>query len=285
MTFESLAAWIGRTEEQEDVAAAAPLAGLAATLDHDDPPWPAGEVPPLGHWLYFLPRAPQRAIAGDGHPRRGGFLPPVPLPRRMWAGGRLEFLAPIRTGEALRRRSTITGVEHKSGRSGDMVFVAVQHEIATAAGPVLRERHDIVYREAPRPGDAPATPAAAEPPPAAVWRRPVTPDPVLLFRYSALTFNGHRIHYDRPYCAEAEGYPGLVVHGPLTATLLVDLFLRENPGARVTGFRFRARRPLFDVHPFTLCGAPRDGGAELWALDHEGQIAMTAGLDAERGEP
>lgn len=277
MTIETLKDWIGREEEQSDTATAAPLAGLAATLDHPDPPWRAGEVPPLGHWLYFLPRAPQREIAGDGHPARGGFLPPVPLPRRMWAGGRLDFLAPIRVGDALRRRSTITGVEQKSGRSGEMVFVTVLHEIGNEAGPAVREVHDIVYREAPRPGEAPPR---AEPAPDAVWRRPVVPDPVLLFRFSALTFNGHRIHYDRPYCETEEGYPGLVVHGPLTATLLVDLFLRENPGARVAGFRFRAKRPLFDVHPFTLCGAPREGGASLWALDHEGRVAMSAELDA-----
>ncbi|MGQ9368262.1 FAS1-like dehydratase domain-containing protein [Azospirillum sp. ST 5-10] len=277
MSLDTLKDWIGRAEEHLDVATAAPLAGLAATLDHRDPPWRAGEVPPLGHWLYFLPRAAQGEIAADGHPHRGGFLPPVPLPRRMWAGGRLDFAAPIRAGEALRRRSTIASVEPKSGRSGAMVFVTVLHEIFTEAGLAVREAHDIVYREAPRPGE---TPPPADPAPAAAWRRPVTPDPVLLFRFSALTFNGHRIHYDRAYCESVEGYPGLVVHGPLTATLLVDLFLRENPGTRVTAFRFRARRPLFDVHPFTLCGAPSTGGAALWALDHAGQVAMTAELEA-----
>ncbi|MBP2295984.1 FAS1-like dehydratase domain-containing protein [Azospirillum rugosum] len=277
MSFDHLKDWIGREEEHLDVATAAPLAGLAATLDHLDPPWRAGEIPPLGHWLYFLPKAAQREIAEDGHPHRGGFLPPVPLPRRMWAGSQLEFVAPIRTGEALRRRSTIGDVQHKSGRSGEMVFVKVLHEVSTEAGLAIREVHDIVYREAPKPGEAPPP---SEPSPDAVWRRPMVPDPVLLFRYSAITFNGHRIHYDRKYCEEVEGYPGLIVHGPLTATLLVDLFLRENPGARVTAYRFRARRPLFDVHPFTLCGSPRVGGATLWALDHTGQIAMSAELEA-----
>lgn len=281
MSLDHLKDWIGRSEEVADSATAAPLAGLAATLDHIDPPWPAGELPPLGHWLYFLPKAPQREIAEDGHPHRGGFLPPVPLPRRMWAGGQLEFLAPVRPGAALHRRSTIADVQPKSGRSGAMVFVKVLHEISV--GPVgggtlaVREVHDIVYREAPRPGEAPPP---SEPAPDAVWRRPLTPDPVLLFRFSALTFNGHRIHYDRKYCEEVEGYPGLIVHGPLTATLLVDLFLRENPGARVTAFRFRARRPLFDIHPLTLCGAPAPGGATLWALDHEGKLAMTAELES-----
>ncbi|HYD69819.1 FAS1-like dehydratase domain-containing protein, partial [Azospirillum sp.] len=204
--------------------------------------------------------------------------PPVPLPRRMWAGGDLQFHGPIRLGEAIRRRSTIGEVEHKAGRSGDLVFVKVVHEVSTERGPAVREVHDIVYRDAPKPGEA--APPGEAPKEAASWERPMTGDPVLLFRFSALTFNGHRIHYDRKYCEEVEGYPGLIVHGPLTATLLVDLFLRNHPGARVTGFRFRARRPLFDVHPFTLCGKARLGGAELWALDHTGQIAMSAELEA-----
>ncbi|SMH30009.1 3-methylfumaryl-CoA hydratase [Azospirillum lipoferum] len=280
MGFEHLKDWVGGVEEQADSATAAPLAGLAATLDHDTPPWPAGEVPPLGHWLYFLPRAPQHAIAEDGHPRKGGFLPPVPLPRRMWAGGDLRFLAPIPVGASLRRTSTIESVEHKAGRSGDMVFVKVLHEIATEAGVAVRERHDIAYREAAKPGEAVPPPAAAEAMPAPDWSRTVTPDPVLLFRYSALTFNGHRIHYDRPYCREVEGYPGLIVHGPLTATLLMDLFLRNAGGRRPAGFRFRARRPLFDTRPFTLHAARRAGdGEELveaWALDPDGRVAMTA---------
>ncbi|CAO3429957.1 FAS1-like dehydratase domain-containing protein [Azospirillum endophyticum] len=279
MNFDSLRDWIGREEEQMDIATAAPLSGLAATLDHLDPPWRGGEVPPLGHWLYFLPKAAQRTIDQDGHPRRGGFLPPVPLPRRMFAGVGLQCFAPIRPGDAMRRRSTIASVEHKAGRTGGMVFVTVEHDIFTQSGHVLRETQDIVYREAAKPGDAPP-PAHTEPAPIAVWQRPVTPDPVLLFRFSALTFNGHRIHYDRPYCETVEGYPGLVVHGPLIATLLMDLFLRENPGARVTAFRFRARRPLYDVHPFMVCGAPSEKGASLWACGHDGRIAMSAELEA-----
>jgi 3-methylfumaryl-CoA hydratase len=268
--------WIGRSETVEDVAAPAPLAGLAATLDHGEPPWAAGEVPPLGHWLYFLPRALERDIAADGHPHKGGFLPPVDLPRRMWAGGEFAFLRPIPVGAAITRRSTIADVTAKNGRSGPMVFVRVEHEIATAQGPALTEVHHIVYREAPRPGEPapPPEPAPAE----AIWRRAIRPDIVLLFRYSALTFNGHRIHYDRDYCREVEGYPGLIVHGPLTATLLMDLFLRHNPGARVASFRFRARRPLFDIHPFEVQGRPIAGGAELWAVDHQGALTMSAEL-------
>ncbi len=278
MSFDHLKDWIGRVELRTDLAAAAPLAGLAATLDHDALPWTAGELPPLSHWLHFLPRAPQREIAQDGHPRTGGFLPPVPLPRRMWAGGDLRFLAPIPVGAEMRRTSTIEAVEHKAGRSGDMVFVSVLHEIATETGIAVRERQDIVYREAAKLGEAPP-PAASDPPPAADWSRTVTPDPVQLFRYSALTFNGHRIHYDRPYCREVEGYPGLVVHGPLTATLLMDLVLCNAGRRRVEGFRFRARRPLFDTAPFRLGAADRGGGRiEAWAAGPDGQAAITAEL-------
>lgn len=278
MSFEHLKAWTGRAETQTDIAAQAPLAGLAATLDHAAPPWRAGEVPPLAHWLYFLPRTPQHEIGPDGHAKRGGFLPPVELPRRMWAGGEFEFLAPVPIGAAIERRSTIASVEHKAGRSGDMVFVRVEHEIAIQGAPAIREAHIIVYREAPKPGEP--APPPERPERTAEFQREIVPDPVLLFRYSALTFNGHRIHYDRSYCERAEGYPGLVVHGPLTATLLMDLYLRQHPGAAVRAFRFRARRPLFDIHPFTVCGAFAEGGAHLWALDHEGFMAMTAQLEA-----
>jgi 3-methylfumaryl-CoA hydratase len=282
MDAAHLATWIGRTEIVADVAIAAPLAGLAATLDHVNPPWIAGQVPPLGHWLYFLPRARSCDIAADGHPHKGGFLPPIELPRRMWAGGRFLFHDPIRVGDAITRRSTIEALIEKQGRCGPMVFVTIRHEVLSPRGPALVEHHDIVYREAPRDGDV--SPTAATAPMAARWQRHIVPDIVLLFRFSALTFNGHRIHYDRDYCREIEGYPGLVFHGPLTATMLVDLFLRENPGSAVTGFRFRALKPLFDIHPLTICGAPRPGGALLWALDHLGHVAMSAELECSASQ-
>ncbi len=282
MSFDHLKDWIGKTEETGDVAAAVPLLGLAATLDHLDPPWRKGEVPPLGHWLYFLPRAPQREIGPDGHPKRGGFLPPVELPRRMWAGSEFQFLAPIPIGASITRRSTIANVEHKAGRSGDMVFVRVEHEVSTEEMAAIREVHTIVYREAPkeRSGVTDGSPSSDESKMSPEFQREIVPDTVLLFRYSALTFNGHRIHYDRSYCEQVEGYPGLIVHGPLTATLLMDLYLRQRPGARVTSFRFRARSPLFDIHPFAVCGVHKPQGAALWALSHDGAIAMTAELEA-----
>jgi 3-methylfumaryl-CoA hydratase len=271
--------WIGRSEEVSDLITPVPAAALAATLDRPETSWLAGDpLPPLWHWLYFLPLHAQSALGPDGHARRGGFLPPVPLPRRMWAGGRFEFHAPLAIGEAALRSSRIEDVTEKPGRSGDLVFVRVRHQIAhqTARGSAvaLIEEHDIVYRDAPRPG---APVAAPQPAPAeAQFERTVEPGAVLLFRYSALTFNGHRIHYDRRYCIEEEGYPGLVVHGPLQATLLVDLLQRHAPQRALRRFAFRAVRPLYDLGPFTVCGRIDGGAARLWVRDHEGFLTMDA---------
>lgn len=272
-----LRTWEGRSETLRDDVTAAPVRNLSATLDRDDPAPVAGtELPPLWHWLYFLPSARQSELGPDGHAKRGGFLPPVPLPRRMWAGGRLEWHAPLHVGDAIERTSRIVSVTHKAGRSGDLVFVLVRHEVRNAQGLALTEEHDIVYRGAPQPGDPapPPQPAPAQAP----WSREIVPDDVLLFRYSALTFNGHRIHYDRRYVTEVEGYPGLIVHGPLIATLLVDLARRQRPDARLRSFGFKAVRPVFDLHPFRVSGKPSadGGGAQLWAQDHEGWLAMQA---------
>ncbi|AIO30392.1 hypothetical protein DM39_6676 [Burkholderia cenocepacia] len=269
----SLDAWLGRTETLADHITVFPLDALAATLDRAAP----GEVvPPLWHWLYFLPVAPTAELGPDGHPRRGGFLPPVPLPRRMWAGGRFTFHAPLHAGRRATRESTIAHIEDKTGRSGRLVFVTVRHRIESDGVPCIDEEHDIVYRDAPQPGAAAQRPVAA--PAGEAWSRVVTADAVLLFRYSALTFNGHRIHYDRPYVTQEEGYPGLVVHGPLIATLLVDLVHRERPDATLASFAFRAVRPTFDGQPFTLCGRPSDDGRtiELWAKDRDGWLTMQA---------
>jgi len=268
--------WIGRSETRHDTATLAPIAAMSATLDRDDAaPREGDALPPLWHWLYFLPQHRHSELGPDGHAKLGGFLPPVPLPRRMWAGGRLRFHQPVRAGEAIERVSRITRISSKQGQSGELVFVTVQHEIRNAAGVAIEEEHDIVYREAPRPG-APIPPP--QPAPAGgAFSRSIVPDPVLLFRYSALTFNSHRIHYDRSYVTEAEGYPGLVVHGPLIATLLLDLLRRERPQARVTHFAFKAVRPIFDLHTFSVHGQPEgEHGVQLWARDHEGFLAMTA---------
>ncbi|MFL6697874.1 MAG: MaoC family dehydratase N-terminal domain-containing protein, partial [Vitreoscilla sp.] len=219
-TLDALRGWVGKRETHTDVITAAPIAALAATLDRDDASADA-QLPPLHHWLYFLPVAPMRQIGDDGHPARGGFLPPVPLPRRMWAAGRLQFHGPLRVGETVTRSSEITDVQAKDGKSGPLVFVTLRHELASGGALAVTEEQDIVYRGHPLAGSAP--PAMKPAPLEAAWRREIHPDPVLLFRYSALTFNGHRIHYDRPYATGIEGYPGLVVHGPLLATLLADL--------------------------------------------------------------
>ena len=274
-TLQHLRSWIGRSEQRTDTITAAPLAALAAALDRDDPaPATGTAVPPLWHWLYFLPIARQSELGPDGHPRRGGFLPPVELPRRMWAGGRLTFERPLRVGEVATRTSRIDDVTAKDARSGPLVFVTVRHTLSTPEGHAISEAHDIVYRGLPAPGSA-ATPPRA--PTDETFARTVVPDDVLLFRYSALTFNGHRIHYDRRYVTEVEGYPGLVVHGPLIATLLLDLLRRERPTATVARFDFKAVSPLFDLHPFELCGRPdSERGFALWARNHEGGLAMQA---------
>ena len=277
--LDSLRAWVGRTETQWDKITAAPLVGLAATLDRADAPEKSGGLvwKPLAHWLYFLPRAPQSEIGADGHPKRGGFLPPVPLPRRMWAGGRLKFHHDLKVGDEVVRKSTIARVESKEGRSGALVFVTVRHEISDATGLAIDEEHDIVYRDAPKPDALPVTPTLA--PTDETFSRTIVPDPVLLFRYSALTFNGHRIHYDRPYATNIEGYPGLIVHGPLIATLLLDLVRRELPDACVKSFNFKAAGPLFDIAPFAVCGRREADGVALWARDDKGNLAMQARAD------
>jgi 3-methylfumaryl-CoA hydratase len=276
-TLAHLQSWVGRTETVSDVITAAPVRALSATLDRDDPPpVPGTALAPLWHWLYFLPQHRQSEIGPDGHAKRGGFLPPVPLPRRMWAGGRLQWRPenPLRVGDEVRRSSRIASVTHKAGRSGDLLFVLVQHEVHNARGLAMTEEHDIVYRSAAQAGDPEPAPIAAEA--GAPWQREIVPDAVLLFRYSALTFNGHRIHYDRQYVTEVEGYPGLIVHGPLIATLLVDLVRRHAPEGFIKSFNFKAVRPTFDLHPFRLNGQPSGDGKtiRLWAQDHEGWLTM-----------
>ena len=276
--IDHLRSWIGKTEEAAEPIAAAPMAGLAATLDFPDGARPGvgDEVPPAGHWMYFLPTAPMRALGHDGHAKRGGFLPPVDLPRRMWAGGRIEFKSPLRVGVEARRVSTIKDVTHKEGKTGNLVFVLVEHQVFGADELCIREEHDIVYRDAADPNAVPP-PEKPAPDPGA-WGRVIDPDPVLLFRYSALTFNGHRIHYDLKYVTEEEGYPGLIVHGPLIATLLMDLCRRERPDAPLATFNYRAMSPVFDIGLFTLNGRPADDGtsAELWATTNQGGLAMQA---------
>ncbi|MDB5724625.1 MAG: 3-methylfumaryl-CoA hydratase [Novosphingobium sp.] len=270
---DDFSAWVGKTETAVDVLDPVRSNALRAALGEAAPLAAGDELPLLHHWLYFWNVQPPHALGADGHPAKGGFLPPVSLPRRMWAGGRLKFLAPLKLGETVARISTILKVETKVGRSGTLVFVTVRHELTGGTGLALSEEQDLVYREAAAPGSIPA-PAASGPEPVATWRSDVLPDPVLLFRYSALTMNGHRIHYDRPYAIGEEAYPGLVVHGPLQATLLVDLANRH-AGKPITGFDFRGQAPAFDGTLLNVCGDPTEAGASLWT-EQAGAKSMVA---------
>ncbi|HUL96204.1 MAG TPA: MaoC family dehydratase N-terminal domain-containing protein [Usitatibacter sp.] len=266
--------WIGRSETREDVVTVAPLVALAALLDRDDPaPRPGDAAPPLAHWLYFLPFYRESEAGPDGHAVKGSFLPPIPLPQRMWAGSRLEFARPLVVGSAVRRTSTIRDIATKQGRSGTLTFVTVRHEVSDAGGLVLSDEHDIVYR-----GEGRLAAEGQPAPTGEAWRREIRPDPVLLFRYSAVTFNSHRIHYDHPYATGVEGYPGLVVHGPLVATLLVDLLRRNRPETTLVQYRFRAFQPLFDNGPFETCGQPDEAAAaaRLWTRNAQGALTMEA---------
>lgn len=275
MHLEDLKQWVGKTEAMEDHVTLAPMAALAATLDRDDmPPLPGQALAPCWHWLYFLPVHPLAMIGTDGHPKRGGFLPPVPLPRRMWAASRMEFRHALRAGSTVTRTSRIADITAKQGRSGSLVFVRVHHELSDTQGLAIAEDQDIVYREMPQASDTPPQVLAARTD--EQFSRRITPDPVLLFRYSALTFNGHRIHYDRPYAMGEEGYPGLVVQGPLIATLLTDQLRRAHPGLQVKTFEFKAISPLFDIAHFDICGRLDGDLATLWACGPQGQLAMQA---------
>ena len=273
-TLDRLRDWVGKSETRCDTVTAWPVAALAATLDRNDPEPKPGDALPLGwHWLYFLDVKPASELGPDGHPKRGGFLPPVPLPRRMWAGGRIEFLRPLRIGAAIRRDSEIISVEPKHGRSGDLVFVTVRHTISASDEVAVIEEHDIVYRAAARPGDP--APQGKPAPTQAAWRRSLIGDPVLLFRYSALIFNAHRIHYDLDYVRHEEHYPGLIVHGPLQITLLLDL-CRRHASRPVRKFDYRALHPVFHTERFTVNGHPSADGtkAELWTANAAGNYAM-----------
>lgn len=263
--------WAPVATEQQDDLVAAPLRRLAALFDHNGAHWPADVLPPLAHWLFFLPEAPQSTIGMDGHPARGAALPPIDAPRRMWAGGRLTFHAPLPIGATATRRSIVTDVTVKDGRSGRLTFVTVRHDILVKGKPAIVEEQDLVFRGAGNgtPPAAPADPRTAE------VRRDVTFDATALFRFSALTFNAHRIHYDRPYAVAEESYPDLVVHGPYQAMLLADHLLRHRPGARLTQFSFRGARPLF-VHRAAALNLAGEREVALWTTDQDGCACMEA---------
>jgi 3-methylfumaryl-CoA hydratase len=277
--LDSFSGWIGRTETRRDLITARPLGALAATLDRDDS-WPQQKdrAAPLSHWLYFLEAQRQSDLGADGHLKRGKFLPPVPLPRRMFAGAQVKFFRPFRVGDEIERVSCIADVEHKEGRSGSLVFVRVHHEFHRGSDLLLTEDQDIVYRGAQAATSS--APKRAKPLRTAQLRREISVDEAMLFRFSALTFNGHRIHYDHRYATGVEGYPGLVVHGPLLATLLMDLVRGNTADAEVETFSFKAMQPVFARRRFVLCGIPTEGvdstQLQLWVENEEGLPAMEA---------
>lgn len=275
MTQEPIPNWLGRQEAHEEVLVSGPAQGLAAVLNLDPSDFASvgAILPPLWNWLYFLTRAPSSKIGADGHPERGGFLPPITLARRMWAGSRCQFHHDLHLGERATKTSTITKISEKQGRAGTMFFVTVRHEIAGAAGLAYEEEQDIVYMDIPKVF-APPEPVVL---PACNWRHDVPLDPVLLFRFSALTFNGHRIHYDRDYAMGIENYPGLVVHGPLQAILAFHFACLEQAGRRPKAFRFKGVRPLFDFEAASFNGADADPTTtQIFAANGEHAVTMEA---------
>ena len=263
--MSEFASWIGREQTMTDVLDPARSNALDVALGGAGSLTAGDPLPLLHHWLYFWDVKPPAGLGADGHPAKGRFLPPIPLPRRMWAGGRLSFHQPLVLGSRVTRTSTITAITQKTGRTGALVFVTVRHELDGGAGLAVREEQDLVYRE-PAAGSLPLP--VPQPAPPVPWLETVDPDPVLLFRYSALTLNGHRIHYDRPYATGEEAYPALVVHGPLQATLLMRL-ASGNLAAPVTGIEYRGQQPAFDGIPLHVCGAPTADGTEVWTQQGE----------------
>ena len=273
LDIDHLRQWIGRSQKASDIVTAQLVKGLRATLFQEVGEPKTGDAAPFTvHWCLAQPVFPTSMLGPDGHPTRGGFLPPVPLPRRMWAGGELEFIDPLRVGDEARRTSRISDVTVKSGSTGTLCFVVVEHVITTSRGVAIRERHDIVYRDVG--GPPAAAPKAPPPPPVAKHRESHISDPVLLFRYSALTFNGHRIHYDRDYVTKVEGYPGLIFHGPMQAAFIVELAAKLHNGQPPKKLAYRGVQPLFEGTEFSINANDKDGGMELWVANAEGQPTM-----------
>lgn len=266
-----LRGWIGREEAQVETVTPALIERFEATIGHAL--HREADAAPLAiHWCLAPPAVAPEGLGPDGHPARGGFLPPVPLPRRMWAGGAMTFLRPLKPGDVVKRRSRIADIVHKTGRSGELVFVTVAHDIIADGEVAVSERQDIVYR----PMDAAKPTPVPDQPRVGTHSISVDATTTLLFRYSALTFNGHRIHYDVDYARSEEGYPGLVVHGPLQATLMLHLAARLSDGRSVASFSYRGVSPLFHGPPFTVNADDTDDGFDLWCADHQGRTTMQA---------
>ncbi len=275
MLADDLRGWVGKTQRASDWVTPSRVAAWHATLDHAAAPPSEGDPAPLGlHWTLAPAIARESELGPDGHARRGVFLPPVALPRRLWAGSRVTFHRPLLVGERVERVSEIAMISEKAGKDSRLLFVTVRHELHGAGGLAIEEEQDLVYRGASRAGSSRETTESSD---TAAWQRTIRPTETLLFRYSALTFNTHRIHYDRPYATGVEGYPGLVVHGPLIATLLLDLMQTHVGRERIHRFQFRAKRPTFDTSDFAVYGVPLgDGHCALWSTDNQGVRAVDA---------
>jgi 3-methylfumaryl-CoA hydratase len=275
-TDSQWAAWIGRSEMTRDTADARQVRALAATLGVEGRFEPGDPLSELWYWVYFLPMVVMKEIGPDGHPKRGGFLPPIPLERRMWAGSRATLHGTFAVGETIEKTSTILKVTEKEGKTGKMAFVTIGHQVRDESRLIAEEEQDLVFIAMPKTFTPPAPVAL---PATLAWQEERRVDEVMLFRFSAVTFNGHRIHYDRPYATDVEKYPGLVVHGPLQALLLFETAKARNPGRRPARFTFRGLRPLFDFEAITLNGKARqDGGLDLFTANGDGHVATQAAI-------
>lgn len=269
----NLQEWTGKQEDIDDRIYVTPVRALALTLNYQDYPVAEGKpLPELWHWLFFLPLSPMSAVGPDGHPKRGGFLPPISLERRMWASGRLHFQQELMIGDDIHKTSEILKISEKEGKAGKMIFVTVRHLVQSQRGVAVEEEQDIVYLPMPK--------SFVQPPPNPLpddlsWQEAYPVDPVLLFRFSALTFNGHKIHYNWQHATEIEKYPGLVVHGPLQALLLLESAKQHHPGRKPASYSFKAVRPIFEADGLYLCGKSRpDGSLDLFTANAEGNIGM-----------
>lgn len=269
--------WIGRTQVMRERLDAWPVRGLKAALEGDFGTGEGDEVPGLGQWLYFVPAVARSRMGEDGHPQRGDFLPPVSLPRRMWAASDIRFSRPMRIGEEVEKTARIADISVKAGKTGLLVFLKIENIYRVDGEQALSEMQTLVYRDDPRPDEAPPPPKPV--PQAAAWSETVETDTALLFRYSAVTFNAHRIHYDAPYARDVEGYPNVVVHGQLTATMLFAALSRHVPGQRLGTFGFRAMKPIFVGERIFLEGAPSGNGYDLWARDANGHLCLSASVE------
>jgi 3-methylfumaryl-CoA hydratase len=279
-SIEDLKTHIGRKQTAIDVLHPGPANQLRLAFGRQEPEFREGDpLPPAWLALYFLPRIATADLRPDGSARDTGVIPPMPLPRRMFAGERVRFHRPLHLGESVRRETELADISMKAGGTGTLVFATMTSRVFGPDGLVIEDERRTVFREEIRAGERNQAPRREPAPTEVPWRRRITPDPVLLFRFSALTFNSHRIHYDRSWAMEVEGYPGLVVHGPLTTTLLIDFARDSNPGRRIVAYSTQARAPLFDTAPFELRGRPSAKGCELWAVTPEGTVAMSAEVE------